>query len=126
MGLFGFNPDCDFATISIINNVIRCEGLTRPLLRNDESYGATVRNNRLQNVSDADRYENRMNQATVGLENPLAFQCGVRGETTVDGWHASPSPSRESCQWEGRRFAGEGPPLAKARPSREAREGEDW
>ena len=28
-------------------------------------------------------------------------------------------------EWEGRRFAGEGPPLAKARPSREAREGDD-
>ena len=39
--------------------------------------------------------------------------------------NASSSPSRESCQWEGRRFAGEGPPLAKDRPSREAREGED-
>ena len=38
--------------------------------------------------------------------------------------YALSSPSRESCQWEGRRFAGEGPPLAEARPSREAREGE--
>ncbi len=90
-GLFGFNPGCDFQTITIQGNVIECEGQARPLLRSKESYGALVRNNTLTNVSDTGRYENPRTGKMIGLEKPLKFECGVHGEFTVDGWQAKPS-----------------------------------
>lgn len=54
-GLFGFNPGCDFKTITIRDNVIESHGQARPLLRCGESYGAVIRNNRLTNLSDMAR-----------------------------------------------------------------------
>lgn len=87
-GLFGFNRGCDFQTITIRDNIIECQGKTRPLLRNDESYGAVIRNNRLTGVSDTNRYENPQADARPGLEAPLKFECGVHGEYLVDGWQA--------------------------------------
>ena len=88
-GLFGFNPKCDFKTITIKDNLIECEGEPRPLLRAKESYGATVENNRLTNVADAEKLKNPKADRTVGLEKPLKFECGVKGEFTVDGWKAN-------------------------------------
>lgn len=85
-GLFGLNARCDFDTVQIVDNVIKCQGQPRPLLRTDESYTCTIRNNELTNVSDAERYENSRTDAPVGLEQPLLFQCGVHGELRVDGW----------------------------------------
>lgn len=85
-GLFGFNPSCDFKTIRIIDNIIECKGLSRPLLRCPESYSAIIENNRLINVLDADRYENPLANRPVGLEAPLNFECGVHGEFVVNGW----------------------------------------
>ena len=93
-GLFGFNAKCDFRTFRIVDNVIECQGLPRPLLRRDESYGATIRNNRLVNISDTARYENHTGTAKPGLEAPLSFQCGVHGELTVDGWETRPTKPR--------------------------------
>ncbi|MBY0513630.1 MAG: right-handed parallel beta-helix repeat-containing protein [Gemmataceae bacterium] len=93
-GLFGFNPKCDFKTITIKDNVIECEGQARPLFRNKESYGAVVQNNTLGNVSDADKLANPKADRSAGLERPLKFECGVRGEFTVDGWKAGPSAKR--------------------------------
>jgi nitrous oxidase accessory protein len=90
-GLFGLNSASDFSTIKIIDNIIECEGQPRPLLRKDESYGATIRNNQLTNVSDTDRYENPATDAKAGLEESLSFQCGVRGELTVEGWETKPT-----------------------------------
>ena len=90
-GLFGFNPKCDFKTIAIRDNIIECQGQERPLLRGKESYGAVVQNNTLTNVSDVEKFENAKADRTVGLEKPLKFECGVRGEFTVDGWKAGPS-----------------------------------
>jgi hypothetical protein len=87
-GLFGFNPKCDFKTFSIRDNIIECQGLARPLLRSDKSYGATIENNKLTNVSDTHRYKNPQTDATAGLEAPLKFECGVHGEYAVDGWKA--------------------------------------
>jgi len=87
-GLFGFNRGCDFKTIAIRDNVIECQGLARPLLRCDESYGAVIHNNVLTNVSDTERYDNPRTDAPAGLEEPLKFECGVHGEFTVDGWDA--------------------------------------
>jgi len=90
-GLFGLNRKCDFSTIQIVSNIIECKGQSRPLLRNDESYQAVIRNNRLINVSDADRYKNPSTGDKVGPEEPLSFKCGVHGEMTVDGWTARPT-----------------------------------
>ncbi|QDU29501.1 hypothetical protein ETAA8_46130 [Anatilimnocola aggregata] len=87
-GLFGFNPQCDFSTIAIKDNVIECIGTPRPLLRSAESYQATIENNRLQNVSDAEKLKNPKANREAGLEAPLQFSCGVKGERTVDGWQA--------------------------------------
>lgn len=89
-GLFGFNPKCDFATIAIRNNLIECQGKARPLLRSKESYGATIENNTLTNVSDTQRYSNKRTDQPIGLEKPLKFACGVHGEIVVDGWQAMP------------------------------------
>ena len=71
--------------------MIECEGLARPLLRNDESYSAIIKNNVLTNVADADRYANPKTNARAGLEEPVKFECGVHGEVIVDGWQAEPS-----------------------------------
>jgi nitrous oxidase accessory protein len=90
-GLFGFNGSSDFSTIQITDNIIECIGQTRPLLRSEASYGSTIRNNRLTNVSDTERYENSRTDAEPGLQDPLKFACGVHGELTVDGWKARPS-----------------------------------
>jgi Right handed beta helix region len=90
-GLFGFNPASDFKTITIQDNVIICEGLPRPLLRSPESYAAKVENNTLANVSDAQKLKNAKTSRPVGLEQPLRFQCGVKGEFTVAGWTVKPT-----------------------------------
>ncbi|HEY1066246.1 MAG TPA: right-handed parallel beta-helix repeat-containing protein, partial [Pirellulales bacterium] len=85
-GLFGFNPKCDFKTIAIRDNIIECQGEPRPLLRCDESYGATIENNALTNVSGAARFANARTDAKPGPTAPLKFECGVHGEVVVDGW----------------------------------------
>ena len=90
-GLFGFNRECDFSTFRIVNNVIECRGLARPLLRREESYATTIQNNQLTNVSDTDRYDNPQADERAGLEEPLKFECGVHGELTVDGWKTRPT-----------------------------------
>ncbi|MCH5375621.1 MAG: hypothetical protein JJ992_16745 [Planctomycetes bacterium] len=86
-GLFGFNSKCNFSTIEVRDNIIECQGQARPLFRNDESYGAVVRNNTLTNVSDANRYDNPRTDATTGLQEPLKFACGAQNELIVDGWN---------------------------------------
>lgn len=88
-GLFGFNKQCDFSTFRIVDNIIECQGLARPLLRNDASYGMTIENNTLTNLSDPDRYKNPKTGNKPGPETPLKFQCGVHGELTVDGWNTT-------------------------------------
>jgi nitrous oxidase accessory protein len=91
-GLFGFNPKCDFRTITMKDNLIECVGEPRPLLRCAESYEAVLENNRLVNVADADRLKNPSTGRTVGLQQPLRFECGVKGEFTVVGWKLIPTP----------------------------------
>ena len=85
-GLFGFDEECDFSTITFENNIIECVGQSRSLFRNKESYGMTIRNNTLINVSDTDKYKNPKTDTTIGLEAPLKFNCGVHDEMSVDGW----------------------------------------
>jgi nitrous oxidase accessory protein len=90
-GLFGFNPKCDFRTISIKDNVIECQGQARPLLRCKESYAAAVENNALTNVSGTEKLPNAKADRPGGLEKPLKFECGAKGEFTVDGWTTGPT-----------------------------------
>jgi len=90
-GLFGFNSKCDFKTITIKDNLIECIGRPRPMLRTPESYGATMENNTLTNVADAEKLKNPKAHRPVGLEKPLKFDCGVKGEFIVDGWTANPA-----------------------------------
>ena len=88
-GLFGIGGT-DFSQTKIVDNVIECCGQPRPLLRNKPSYGAEIRNNRLTNVSDTDRYENATD-TKPGLKQPLKFSSGVRRELIVDGWETRSS-----------------------------------
>ena len=90
-GLFGFHAECDFRTFRFADNIIVCEGTPRPLFRNDASRGAILSNNRLVNVSDAERLENPSTGRPQGLEAPLQFRCGAQGEFTVTGWEARPT-----------------------------------
>lgn len=90
-GLFGFNDNSDFSTVRISDNIIECQGQPRPLLRKDNSYQATIENNKLTNVADTDRYDNPQTDTKPGLKEPLNFQCGVHGELTVNGWETHPT-----------------------------------
>jgi len=90
-GFFGYNKKCDFSTFKLTDNIIECEGLARPLFRNNESYGIKVENNKLTNVSDTDRYKNPKTGDVIGLLAPLKFTCGVHDELTVDGWKTRPT-----------------------------------
>ena len=91
-GLFGLNDGSDFSTIQIVDNVMECRGLARPLLRADASNQAVIKNNTLTNVSDTQRYKNPQTGAQAGLTEPLNFACGAHGEMIVDGWKLHPSP----------------------------------
>lgn len=90
-GLFGLNGKSDFSTIRILDNLIECRGIGRPLLRSNASYEAQIRNNQLINVTDAARLRNPLTDDRAGLEEPLRFKCGVHGELTVDGWETYPT-----------------------------------
>jgi len=71
--------------------VIGCWGEARPLMRNPESFGATIRNNSLAGVSDIAYYRNSQTGARQGPEEPLAFQAGVHGDLTVENWETRPT-----------------------------------
>jgi len=90
-GLFGFNPKCDFKTISIRDNIIECQGQERPLLRCKESYGTAIQNNTLTGVSDTKMFVNAKAERPIGPEVPLKFECGAHGEFTVVDWKAAPT-----------------------------------
>ena len=89
-GLFGFHSKSDFKTFVFDSNIIECLGQERPLFRNDESGKSKVENNKLVNISDTSRYQNKMTGAKIGPEKNLKFACGVNGELLVDGWEATP------------------------------------
>jgi len=95
-GLFGLNAKCDFSTIAIRDNIVECIGQSRPLLRTAESYSATVENNHLTNVSDAQRFKNASSKNGVGLQKPLSFTCGVHGEVEIEGWKATSKRALQS------------------------------
>jgi len=95
-GLFGLNAKCDFSTIAIRDNIVECIGQSRPLLRTAESYSATVENNHLTNVSDAQRFKNASSKKGVGLQKPLSFTCGVHGEIEIEGWKATSKRALQS------------------------------
>lgn len=84
-GLFAIGGK-DFSKLRFFDNIVACEGQPRPLFRNEASHAADIRNNRLTNIADSNRYKNQLTDAEAGLEQPLLFHCGVHGELTVDGW----------------------------------------
>lgn len=86
-GLFGFNSATNFSTIKIENNIIECTGISRPLMRNTQSYSSTISNNKLVNVSDTNSYGNTATGATQGPITEVKFRCGVNNEFNVDGWN---------------------------------------
>lgn len=89
-GLFGFNgATTDFSTIVIRDNIFELIGVSRPLLRNEASYGATVVNNTMINVADADRFDDGDTGDVRGPTETLGFYCGQHGEYRVDGWEAT-------------------------------------
>ncbi|MEM9213619.1 MAG: LamG-like jellyroll fold domain-containing protein [Cyanobacteria bacterium P01_F01_bin.150] len=90
-GLFSFNDNTDFSTIEIKDNIISVNGIPRPLIRREASYAATIENNTLINVSDADQFDNLNTGAPRGLLAPLLFTVGARDEFTVDGANLSPT-----------------------------------
>lgn len=89
-GLFGFDEATNFSTITIRDNIIECVDMARPLFRNESSYGATVENNTLINISDVSSLANPDTGAPRGPTEPLEFDCGVNGEISVRGWTVSP------------------------------------
>jgi hypothetical protein len=81
---------CWMSDCAIRDNIITCEGQSRPLLRAAESYAATMENNTLTNISDSTRLPNSKADRTIGLEEPLTLACGVNGEFLVDGRSVRP------------------------------------
>jgi nitrous oxidase accessory protein len=88
-GLFGFNTGSDFSTIVIKDNIFECHDLDRPLVRNDESYGATIENNTFVGIADADKIDNPQTGNVKGPKEPLLFHVGVDDEYLVDGWEVT-------------------------------------
>ena len=50
-----------------------------------------MENNSFVNVADAEKLKNPKADRPVGLEKPLKFDCGVKGEFSLDGWKTSPA-----------------------------------
>jgi nitrous oxidase accessory protein len=90
-GLFGFKPErdgvtTDWSKIEITDNIIEVHGLSRPLMRNTESYQAVIENNTLINVSDLAGFANPDTGEPRGPTEPFFFLIGRRGEYLIDGW----------------------------------------
>ena len=90
-GLFGFNEDTDFSTIEIKDNIIKVNGLSRPLMRNEASYDAVIENNQLTNISDTDSFKNPDTGAPQGVTEPLRFRVGANGEFRVNDLEIRPA-----------------------------------
>jgi nitrous oxidase accessory protein len=88
-GLFGFNTGSDFSTIVIKDNIFECHDLDRPLVRNEQSYGATIENNTFVGIADADKIDNPQTGDVKGPTEHLKFHVGVNDEYLVDGWTAT-------------------------------------
>ncbi|NJO68875.1 MAG: hypothetical protein HC830_05945 [Bacteroidetes bacterium] len=88
-GFFDINGNSDFTNIEITNNIIEVNGLSRPLMRNNESRKlAKIVNNHFVNVADTLQYENKRTKVKAGLVEILNFECGYKNEYRVNGWNA--------------------------------------
>jgi nitrous oxidase accessory protein len=99
-GLFGLNTGTDFSTIEIRDNILECNDTPRPLMRNDESYGAVIENNTLVAVSDSAQFENPSTDAARGPTEPHHFHVGVNDEYLVDGWDITKDNNSSGTQHE--------------------------
>ncbi|MGD1949679.1 MAG: glycosyl hydrolase family 28-related protein [Leptolyngbyaceae cyanobacterium] len=105
-GLFGFHEKTDFSTIKIRDNIIEVNGLSRPLMRNQASYDAVIKNNQLSNISDVDSFDNPDTGAPQGVTEPLQFRVGANGELAVNGAEIRPAARRSNTpQFSSRRRA---------------------
>ncbi|MEM1252324.1 MAG: right-handed parallel beta-helix repeat-containing protein [Cyanobacteria bacterium P01_H01_bin.21] len=95
-GLFGFHEKTDFSTIEIRDNVIEVNGLSRPLMRNQASYDAVIKNNQLSNISDVDSFDNPDTGAPQGVTESLQFRVGANGELAVNGAEIRPAAGQRS------------------------------
>ena len=97
-GLFSIRSNSRFEGLAIRDNIVECIGQPRALLRQEAMYAADVANNRLTNVSDADRFPPDADAA--GLQERLSFLCGAHDEFRVDGWQFGAAQGRanpDSC-----------------------------
>ena len=93
-GFFEFNPSSDFKTIEIRDNIIENTAENpRPLMRNEESYAATIENNTFENISDTSAYANSNTGNLRGPVKSLYFEVGAYGENTIDNWNVIKTPS---------------------------------
>lgn len=88
-GLFGFPSSTDFSTVEIRDNIFELDSFARPLVRNAQSYNATVINNTFVNISDAAMFANPSTGDVRGPREPLIFNVGQYGEYAVDDWNVS-------------------------------------
>ncbi len=97
-GLFDFRSDrnggiVNWSSIQIRDNIFELNGLARPLMRNQDSYGAVIENNTMVNVSDVASYANTERPRTRGPLEALNFTLGAYEALTVNQWVLSTSPS---------------------------------
>lgn len=88
-GFFGFHPLSDFTTIEIKNNIIENTAKNpRPLMRNRESYSASIENNLFKNIEDTSFYKNNQTNSPKGLRQPLSMKLGINNSCKINNWHA--------------------------------------
>ncbi len=82
--MFDFNPSGNLANVTLADNIIEMDGVSRPLFNGAIAGGVTLRNNKLVGVSDAGELGNPQTGAAQGIGEPLRFAVGVDGAYAVD------------------------------------------
>ena len=82
--MFDFRDDGNTAGVTLSDNVIEMDGVSRPLLNDAITGKVKLSNNKLVGVSDADELDNPQTGAVQGLGEPLRFSVGVDGAYEID------------------------------------------
>ena len=82
--MFDFRDDGNTAGVTLSDNVIEMDGVSRPLLNDAIAGKMKLNNNKLIGVSDADELDNPQTGAVQGLGEPLRFSVGVDGAYEID------------------------------------------